>query len=805
MPHCLSELPQKIGVVNESLSTNYMSPPSEVATQLERFLKPKPKAVKTGKKSVPGKPANSELKGFISKLLQMPQTDVEKLVDIDVSDLTTPNDSILNVETNKPIYDGQKLSSVSRLIEDNYSILEEVNDLIAQHSRSEHNSGEASSAKAVSTNSLMLRYATMSQTYNDRIHSLNNMIKVIRAEKQSLMHENGISNVTTSERDTSTKYKDFGPLARTITPSGSDMSTDGEILSGSHQIKKAQATRLGTNKVIGLSRDSGISMSRPVTSTDVREQPDERTFEPMLKDIPKARVLEVEVPVMKRPPNSITRYSPEAIQAPGHDLSTIIEVETSATVPVGSQEPMPPELKKFPTMEEFVTQNATNTSLQSEGNRPEVVPVKPFVSFKHFVETNGPVGEGSLCNDIELNLSEIAQELRRRSLLASNDCSGSENVDHDEGKKYIQSLSRELEEIIMRINSQAPKEPNGSQVSVGSILSDCGAANETSIGQLLDKIQPSRFPTREEFNMQNNSKHYKSADILKSFLDVSKGGYVEVEKLNNRQSSPQKLTRVRSEGAVPRGTGDDPGKIASRGSLKRSSDSPKSQTLNLSDDLINALENNLGEMGLKWAVNMLKRSHLQISSSTSGASSSENVSKEAIPFESKTISLLTDLEKSSISDESKTSNIKNIILRELIRNQSENSSSNGSLESGGILGRRRRLKNDSNSTESDDGRCLRTSTPVHSNIFTSISSSTLVDRGEKTVTAVDISDCLFSGESKLSSVRDDVATLSNFRLDVPGTRLDVGKYSKPPDFTTSTEYSLNEHNKRKMTTRRVDK
>lgn len=813
------------GTVNESLSTNYMSPPSEIVTQMDKYLKPKnTQSIKPAKKSTEARGkshANANLKSYITKLLQMPQKEVDKLSDNDVSDLPTPTNSILNVPSNVPqppkevIYDEKKLDSVSRIIEDNYSILEEVDELIAQNSRSSQGKGTTTRTDTMpSTDSIMHRYATMSQTYNDRIHSLTKMIKVIRAEKQTLMQDNGLSNITTSERDTSTKYKDFGSMARTITPSGSDLSNDsGEILSGSHQIKKKavdKPVRLGANKIIGLSRDSGISMSRPVTSTEVRENPEERPFEPMLKDIPRQKPLETKeiTPAAatadlekKRPPNSITRYSPEAIQAAGHDLSTILEVDTPGTVNAGGgggggqDSSLPGELKKFPTIEEFVTQNGTNVS---EVESEVVVPVKPFVSFQHFVGANGVEDDGTISNELELNLSEIAEELRRRSLLPSD---GQQGVsDEDDEKKYIRSLSRELEEMILRINSQALKEPNGSLVSAGSfksILSDSGPGVDTSIGKLLDKIQPSRFPTREEFNMQNNSKHYKSSEVLKSFLDVEN---------DETRKSPQKqqTSHHSREPSIARGSKQSAVQSMASGTSRKSSDSVKSQTLNLSDDFMNALEKNLSEMGLKWAVNMLKRSHVHISSSTSQGSTSENESKDPIPFESKTMSLLTDLEKSSISDESKTSNIKNIILRELIRNnQSANSSSDGSLSCGNLG--RRLLNSDANGTGSEDGRCLRTSTPVHSNVYNSIStSSTVVDKGEKTLTGVDMTDCLFSNESKLSSVQGDVATLSNYRLNVPESRLDVGRFARPTDSTLSTEYSLNEHNKRKMT-RRLDK
>lgn len=761
-----------------------------------RFLKPEQKKIKRGKEPtlVAKKPPN--LKSYISKLLQMPQIEVERISENDVSDLPTPTNSIINMRSNvsEPFYDESKLSNVSRLIEDNYSILEEVDQLIAQNDGPKDSSREIMRRNGTttitgSTQNILHRYATMSQNYNDRIQSLSKMIRVIRAEKENLLQDNGLSNVTTSERDTSTKYKDFASVAKTITSSGSELSHDSADLSGTHQMNqgKTKPVQFGANKVIGLSRDSGISMSRPVTSSEIRDNPEERAFEPMLKDIPKQKPLDASQVIeidKKRPPNSISRYSPEAIQAAGHDLSTIIEVDTPGTLNVGAQEVMPGELRKFATIEEFLRRDGNNVSLLSEVDGVEVASMKPFVSFAQFIKTNeNPSGQSTMNKDIELDLSEIADELRKRSLLA-----GENNHDKDDDeKKYLRSLSRELEEMIQRINSQGPKEPSAQGISMTSFKSqssDGGAANETTMG--LHKIRLAKFPTREEFNMQNQSKHYQSADVLKSFID----GSIDQSLINGpgcdghqRPSQGQPM----GKGSGNEGSSESSGS----GSDKKFSDSLRSQTLNLSDDLMNALENNLSEMGLKWAVNMLKRSHQQISSRAS--SSEENLSKEPIPFESKTMSLLTDLEKSSISDESKTSNIKNIILRELIKsNKSGNSSSTGSLSSSTNM--ERRLLN---ATGSDDGRCLRTSTPVNSNVLSSISTSTIVDRDKTDI--IDVSACLFSGESKLSSVKDYDATLSHQKLRVPEMKLDTQKYVRPTDSTLSTEYSLNEHNKRKMT------
>lgn len=727
------------GATDESLSTNYMSPPSEINLQINNNRVGKGKLEKIGKCAPRSRnTSHLNLKEFIKKLLQMPQTEIENLSENDVSDFMTPSNSIINVNSNK-LYDDQKLSNVSRIIEDNYSILEEVNQLIAAQDEDKPKSRSKSvgSETTASGDSILQRYATMSQNYNDRIQSLNKMIKVIRAEKENLLFDNGVSNISMSERDTSTKYKDFAShsAARASTSNGSELSNDSGETEAQRQLKQgsSKVVRLEANKIIGLSRDSGISMSRPATSAEVQDNVDD--FEPILKDIPKHRHSDniVSETGKKRPPNSISRYSPEAVQAAGHDLSTIIEVDTPGTGQVQSVQVMAPEVRRFPTIEEFVLENAPNVvSMLSDADRAEVRPAKSFVSFKKFLDTNRmPAGDNVTQSDLELNLSEIAEELRRRSLLVNEDNNRSNNQPDNEEKSYLQSLSKELEEMIQRINSQGLKEPAGtSMISCMSQNSDNDHANDTTIGRMVDRIQPKKFPTREQFNLRNNSEHHKSTDVL-----------------------------------------------------------------NLSNDLMNALENNLSEMGLKWAVNMLKRSHQQISSSSSrGASSSEeNQSKEPIPFESKTMSLLTDLEKSSISDESKTSNI-NMILRELIRNRSNksSSSSNGSLSSTKLEGRL------SNGNDSTDGRCLRTSTPVTSNV-NSITLSTIADR-ERTALA-DISEgMLFSGESKLSSVKDST-TLSNHGLNIPETQLNTDKYNMESTRSTQYSYSRNENNKRKMTRR----
>lgn len=287
------------------MSTNYMSPPSELETQMGRMLGPNAKQqTKQLKKLVgageKGNKSNPDLKAYITKLLRMPRNQLEKYSESEVSAVSTPSNSVLevrsNVVGNQRLCDEKKLNRVERIIQDSYSVLEEVDELIVQDHQKvpqknkterepqrvpQESSKSPSESLLPSTDTIMERYATMASGYNNRIHSLTKMIKIIRAEKENLMHDNGISTLTTSERDTSTKYKDFAAHGQEVmTSSASEMSKSPEAGHAGgggggaannapfHPNRPAFGT---ANKVIGLSRDSGISMSRPVTSTDVRE------------------------------------------------------------------------------------------------------------------------------------------------------------------------------------------------------------------------------------------------------------------------------------------------------------------------------------------------------------------------------------------------------------------------------------------------------------------------------------------------------------------------------------------------------
>lgn len=192
---------------------------------------------------------------------------------------------------------------------------------------------------------LISKYDELTAHCTKRITDLDSMITKVREEKQKLL-ENTLSSAGSlisgiAQRENVTEYMDFpqyGQQGHPSNPSRVNLTTimqDGDTSQGS-DIKSLQtgspeysssgaaavagiiantSGQLGTHsKQIGISKDSGVGVSRPVTSSDFRDSPDLRgteqqislnpfnksleqsvqrkpnqteTFEPLLKDIPK--------------------------------------------------------------------------------------------------------------------------------------------------------------------------------------------------------------------------------------------------------------------------------------------------------------------------------------------------------------------------------------------------------------------------------------------------------------------------------------------------------------------------------------
>lgn len=176
---------------------------------------------------------------------------------------------------------------------------------------------------------LITKYDELTATCTKRITDLNSMISKVREEKQKLL-ENTLSSAGSLisgqiHRENFTEYLDFAQQQNQNqqgdTSQGSDIkslqtaSPEYSASSGAAAVAGiiANPPPLLHSKQIGISKDSGVGASRPVTSSDFRDSPEFKAlepintnaanrptdagalpkakgaenFEPMLKDIPK--------------------------------------------------------------------------------------------------------------------------------------------------------------------------------------------------------------------------------------------------------------------------------------------------------------------------------------------------------------------------------------------------------------------------------------------------------------------------------------------------------------------------------------
>uniref|UniRef100_A0A336LPP1 CSON015430 protein n=1 Tax=Culicoides sonorensis TaxID=179676 RepID=A0A336LPP1_CULSO len=207
------------------------------------------------------------------------------------------------------------------------------------------------------------KYAELTENCSKRINELAQMIEMARVDKKLVLE----SSMTSTEQPNSTEYMD---LPSRINQNNFDDRTSPDTLSYQEENMLHKPT-MKQMQNIGKSRDSGISMSRPVTSSDFRASTEnvvlEETsdFVPILKDIPKVKqtdklqhnsaeklqeelqkfgsyIQDLDNSMAKltkglhqkqksKPPTSIAKYTIAQIPIPDqpHELSTIIEAETS--------------------------------------------------------------------------------------------------------------------------------------------------------------------------------------------------------------------------------------------------------------------------------------------------------------------------------------------------------------------------------------------------------------------------------------------------------------------------------------------
>lgn len=187
-------------------------------------------------------------------------------------------------------------------------------------------------------------YAQHTADCQHKIAELNRMMEKVRQEKLKLI-ENSLSS---GEFNLVTEYREI-PAQDGKTSSDPKDSPSQKEDPPSEEINNILQKQ---TRPFGVSKDSGLSMSRPVTSSDFRDSPDVRVtseetaanvFQPILK-APKVRLIapDGESETIKdisqvikqqqkpqRPPLSLKSFSPQIEkQHEPHELSTIAEIET---------------------------------------------------------------------------------------------------------------------------------------------------------------------------------------------------------------------------------------------------------------------------------------------------------------------------------------------------------------------------------------------------------------------------------------------------------------------------------------------
>jgi anastral spindle 1 len=183
----------------------------------------------------------------------------------------------------------------------------------------------------------------------------------------------------------------------------------------------------------GVSKDSGISMSRPVTSSDIRDSPDvritseekENVFQPItFKESTKGlrvKIMAEGDQKKAKPPLSLKSFSPQIEkQHEPHELSTIAEIETPSASKVNliTDDLAMSGLHSFPHFEEYAKQLGIS-NLEQSTTFPDIsaLPDMHIQTFPGPHEYEIPnisktIEDGGSNNS---SLMDIAEELKKRN------------------------------------------------------------------------------------------------------------------------------------------------------------------------------------------------------------------------------------------------------------------------------------------------------------------------------------------------------------------------------------------------------
>lgn len=644
------------------------------------------------------------------------------------------------------------------------------------------------------------KYAELTDNCSKRISELAELIERARVEKRMVLE----LSFTSTDQPNSTEYMDV-PTAQT-TPAKDDR-TSPETVSYQEDIGKPMTQM----QQIGKSRDSGISMSRPVTSCDFRGSTDQVStqgsppdFVPILKDIPKVNEVEklqdnsaeqlqhelrkfgvylndLDNSMTKlttgfqqkqrgKPPTSIKRYSPQLLEKElPHELSTIVEAETSAASKLNVSQEKVPQLKEpesvslnirpenFPTYDEYLkacVEQFTHDSLETtdyikkmlhNSTHTEKLDYEKFPSLLEAADLQPELIENvqSKADKTDIFL-DLSGELRRRRI-----------------------IDRPFREIDFTGDNGTSDDSD--------ILSF-----EREIAQTIEQLRPIRFEKHPRAPQKKNSpkKNPVSPKKIKQFetrvvLKTPEKAKEEQEELDdtipNTPTKPKVIQKKRTpkkDSSPRRKKSVEQKNFSGFSYLQKSLEDPQ-------------LDKEMAQMGLQWAASTVRRSQqaqaLSTSSTTSDSSPVTSLEQRA---NSKRFEITSRTTPSDLDGQpTKPIGLKEFLTRELmIRSHTGDSSNESSLSSQFL----KSLMNISSSTSTSanghtNATLKRTSTPLQGRSSSS-SQRSLNKDGTRPP-----SETLFSGESKLSSVHGSNTNISSENmketLQPPNIQQEAEKYA----------------------------
>lgn len=200
------------GNTDSSTSTTYLSPPDRIFTRIDKICEKKDKIEATEKEEPNFK--NQELMSYIQRLLGMTRTSINAL-GLSSSSVTTPNSSTIAIESNIDAqHEAQDTTKREEFINENYAFIERMrqeiltspqmqgfsnrltknwddslNNVSSQKNGSSVSQREQNDKSSPEANTTVdtAKIDRLSETVEQRISELNEMIMKVREEKQKIL------------------------------------------------------------------------------------------------------------------------------------------------------------------------------------------------------------------------------------------------------------------------------------------------------------------------------------------------------------------------------------------------------------------------------------------------------------------------------------------------------------------------------------------------------------------------------------------------------------------------------------------